>query len=101
MIQLTSGQMKYLRSHAHHLDPVVMVGKQGASDSVIAKINESLDSHELIKIRFQEFKDNKKSIIKKIAEETRSVPVGTIGHVAILYRQHEDPDKRKVKLPSS
>jgi RNA-binding protein len=99
MEKLTSGQKKYLRSLAHHLDPVVMVGKQGVTDGVIAKVNESLDSHELIKIRYLECKNQKKAMSSEIAARTQSILAGTIGHVAILYRRHEDPDKRKIKLP--
>lgn len=99
MEDLSTSQKKYLRSLAHHLNPLVMVGKQGLTESVIAKVNESLDSHELIKIRFLEWKDKKKPLSKEIAHKTRSVLAGTIGHVAILYREQENPDKRKIKLP--
>jgi len=99
MEELTKGQKKYLRSLAHHLNPIVMVGKQGLTESVIAKVNESLDSHELIKIRFLEWKEQKKPLSKEIADKTRSVLAGMIGHVAILYRQQENLEKRKIKLP--
>jgi RNA-binding protein len=99
MEKLNSGQKKYLRSLSHHLDPVVMVGKQGVTNGVIAKVNESLESHELIKIRFLECKNQKKALSSEIADKTRSVLAGTIGHVAILFRRHEDPNERKIKLP--
>lgn len=93
--------MKFLRSQAHHLDPVVMVGKQGVTEAVMTGVDEALNSHELIKIRFQEFKAQKKSLSRKIADETGSCLAGMIGNIAILYREQEDPDRRRIHVPSN
>lgn len=95
---MTSAQRKQLRSLAHHLDPVVMVGKQGMTDAVIAATDQALDAHELIKVRFLEHKDEKSALTDHLTEATRSECAGIIGHIAILYRQHEDPKKRKIDL---
>ena len=96
---LTNPQRKYLRGQAHHLDPAVMVGKQGVTDALIVAVNASLAAHELIKIRFIEFKERRKELTAEIAARTGSEVAGIIGHVAILYRQHPEPEKRKVQLP--
>lgn len=101
MSELTSGQRKFLRSLAHHLDPAVLIGTKGVTESLITSIDQSLDAHELIKIRFNEHKDEKKELTAQIAESTSSAVAGIIGHVAILYRQHPKEDKRTVKLPTS
>lgn len=95
---MTSAQRKRLRSLAHHLDPVVMIGKHGLTDTVISATNEALDAHELIKVRFLEHKDEKKALTEQLTEATRSELAGLVGHVAILYRQHEDPEKRKIDV---
>ena len=98
-MKLKGSQRKYLRSLAHHLNPQVIVGKNKLSDSTINFINESLDIHELIKIRFN---DNKfKNISKESLEElTNSDIVGDIGKILILYRYQEDDELRKIQLPS-
>jgi len=96
MISLTGAQRRYLRSQAHHLDPAVMIGKNGLTDAVIASVDESLEAHELIKVRFVERKEEKKALAPVIAEKTHSHLAGMVGHVAIFYRQHEDEDKRRI-----
>lgn len=98
---LRGKEKRYLRSLAHHLDPVVMVGKQGLSQGLIQKVEEALESHELIKVKFVEFKKDKKMMTDEIAAKTDSEVAGMIGHNAILYKQHPEEEKRKITLPKS
>lgn len=95
---MTSQQRKQLRGLAHHLDPVVMIGKQGLTDGIIAATVKALDAHELIKVRFLDFKDEKQGLTDQLATATSSEVAGIIGHIAILYREHPDPDKRRIEL---
>jgi len=99
MEQLKGSQRKYLRAQAHHLKPLVLIGRNGVNKQVIGSIDLALKDHELIKIKFGDFKDAKKEISAEIAEATKSEVVGIIGNIAILYRQHPEPGKRKIKLP--
>ena len=101
MKKLTGLQAKYLRGLAHSLKPVVFVGQKGITDTLIASTEQALDHHELIKIKFIDFKKNqqKKEITEAIEAKTGCFMVGMIGHIAILYRQHDDPEKRRVVLP--
>mgnify|MGYP001331306714 CR=1 FL=1 len=101
MEKLKGSQRKYLRGLAHSLKPVVLIGKQGLAGSVVAAINEALDAHELIKVRFIDFKEReeKEEISSEIEAATTSSCVGMIGHHSIFYRQHRDPKKRKITLP--
>jgi len=99
MVSLTSAQRRHLRSLAHHLDPVCFVGKNGLTDAVIQACAAALDSHELIKVRFIDCKKEKRELSDAIIERTDSAVVGLIGNVAILYREHPDPDKRRIQLP--
>jgi len=100
MGKLSSHQKKFLRGKAHHLDPAVMVGKNGVTVNLIKMVNDALNSHELIKVRFVEFKDRKKKLSQEITNKSKSEIVGMIGHIVILYRQHTDEEKRKIALPS-
>jgi len=89
---------KYLRSLAHHLNPVVLIGRSGVTDQLIAAIDAALNDHELIKVKFNEFKADKKEIATEIAGATKSELAGLIGNIAILYRQNPRPELRKFKL---
>ena len=99
MNNLSSSQRSYLRSQAHHLEPVVLIGKHGITDGTIESIDRVLDTRELIKIKFREFKDEKLSLSEKITELTNSQIVGVIGHTLIIFRQNPDSDKRQIHIP--
>ena len=99
MQELKGSEKKYLRGLAHGLNPIVFIGKQGLSDTVISDIKRSLNDHELIKIKFIYYKDKKKEILSEIEEKTESCCVGNIGNVAALYLEQDDSEKRKINLP--
>jgi RNA-binding protein len=99
MDKLKGSQKKYLRSQAHHLNPLVIIGAKGVTQQLIGSVDLVLKDHELIKIKFGEFKEAKKGISEEIAQATKSEIVGIIGNIAILYRQHPTPEKRKIKIP--
>ena len=94
-------QKKFLKGLAHQLKPVVFIGQKGLSNSLIGSIHDALDTHELIKVKFVEFKEKpqKAAMAEAIEAKTGCLLVGIIGHTAIFYRQHADPEKRKIKLP--
>ncbi|MDA3900535.1 MAG: YhbY family RNA-binding protein [Spirochaetes bacterium] len=97
-MKLTGKQRGYLRKLAQDLDPCVTIGKQGLSEQIIKATIEALDCHELIKIRFSDFKDEKNSLVDQLAEQTKSQIAGRIGHVAILFRRNSDEEKRKISF---
>ena len=99
MNNLSSSERKYLRNQAHHLEPVVLIGKNGIKDGTIESINKVLQKRGLIKIKFREFKDEKLSLSEKIAKITHSEIVGIIGHTVIIFRQNPDSDKRHIHIP--
>ena len=100
MTTLTGSQRRYLRSLAHHLDPICYVGKNGVSDTLIESVLIALDAHELIKVKFNDRKKEKKELSAQIAERTESHLVGLIGNIATFYRQQSDEEKRKIALPA-
>ena len=101
MQQLTSSQAKYVRGLAHNLKPVVFVGQKGITATVLESIHAALDTHELIKVKFVDFKDRrvKAACAAEIEQKTGSSLAGVIGHMAIFYRPRTDPEKRKIALP--
>ena len=102
MKKLTSIQAKFLRGLAHALKPVVFVGQKGLTASLIASTDVAFQRHELIKVKFIDFKEKeqKKEIAAAIENETNSQMAGIIGHIAIFYRPQSDPEKRKIVLPN-
>src|ERR1700752_3998283 len=60
MKKLTNTQKQYLRRMAHELRPVVQIGKNGLTDQVHTTVDQELNAHELIKVKFVDFKDEKK-----------------------------------------
>ncbi len=98
MEKLKGSQRKYLRSLAHHLKPVVMVGRNGVGAQLIKSVNTALNDHELIKVKFVEFKEDKKEISAQIEQATKSEVVGIIGNIAIFFRQHPQTEQRKIKI---
>ena len=98
MIPLNVKQKRKLKSLAHHLKPVVYIGRNGITDTVIEAVDKALSAHELIKVKFIDFKDEKKNIIQNIAEKTDSAFISIIGNVAILFRQNGDIKKRRIVL---
>ena len=93
-------QKAYLKSLAHHKDPVVIIGKLGASEALLTEISFLLEKQELLKIKFNEFKDQKTEILEQITKGTRSDLVQLIGNIAILYKQADKDENRIIKVPS-
>ena len=93
MQTLKGFQAKHLRALAHSLKPVVLVGQKGVSPSLLGSIQEALNAHELIKIKFIDFKEKAQKIAlsDEIEQRTGSALVGMIGHIGVFYRRHEDP----------
>ena len=92
MIELTSKQRKNLEKLAHDLQPVVIVGGAGVTDGVISMVDKSLAAHELIKVKFNEYKDEKQELTQQICEKTDATLVRIIGNIAILFREKEEKD---------
>ncbi len=100
MRKLNYDQARYLKKLAHGLKPVIQIGKRRLAESVMQSIERALDDHELIKVKFVDYKDEKRELSGLIAERTGSIVVGTIGNVSILYRENPDEEKRKIHLPT-
>ncbi|MCB1054091.1 MAG: YhbY family RNA-binding protein [Acidobacteria bacterium] len=97
--RLSGAQRKFLRGQAHHLKPLVQIGRQGLTEASLEHLEAGLADHELVKVKFLDFKDRKEELVPHMEQRLRAECVGVIGHTAIFYRRHHDPDKRKIKLP--
>ncbi len=95
---LSSNQKRYLRSLAHGLKPVIMVGAKGVTDSLVAELDLALAHHELIKVKVaagdREARDQ--SIAALFARVDAAV-VQRIGNIAVAYRHN--PERVQIVLP--
>ncbi len=98
MIELTSKQRKNLEKIAHDLQPVVIVGGAGVTDGLVSMVENSLAAHELIKVKFNEYKDEIRELTADLCEKTDATLVRIIGFTAILFREAEEEEDRKIKL---
>src|SRR5437763_16043606 len=83
---LTNAQIRKFKASAQHLEPILKVGKSGLSDGFIQTVNEALSHHELVKIKFTEFKEQKKELAPQLAEKTSSHLIMRVGNVMVLHR---------------
>jgi RNA-binding protein len=95
-VSLTNPQIRKLKALAQRLEPVLRVGKQGLTDAFLKSVAEELDRHELIKVKFADFKEEKKQLSPVLAEKTSSHLIARVGNVVVLYRENPNPTKRKI-----
>ncbi len=96
---LTKKQRARLRSLAHHLRPVLHVGKEGVTETAARAVEDAFNTRELLKVKILEAAPMKaREGAQMLAERIEgAVAVQAIGRVGVLYRRH--PDKPEVKLP--
>ena len=76
-----------LKARAQLLDPILKLGHAGLTDAFVASLGAALDHHGLVKIRFTDFKDQKKTLAVEIAGRTGAELISRVGNVAVYYRQ--------------
>jgi RNA-binding protein len=87
---LNNVEKRDLKARAQRLEPAIRLGRGGASDSFLKGLDEALSLHGLVKVRFTDFKEEKKTLAPEIAEKTGSALVMRVGHVAVYYRPKSD-----------
>lgn len=85
--KLTAEEQSVLRSRAHGLDPVVLIGSAGVTDAVLLEIERSLRAHELIKIKVPVWERS----IRQAEAEAICVRLGCafiqlLGRILTVYR---------------
>mgnify|MGYP000920330545 FL=1 len=99
---LSALERRNLKAHAHHLDPVVMIGNEGISKAVLKAIDLQLLAHELIKVRiFSEDRAERALMAQQICEELQAHLVQHIGKLLVLFRPHAQKSKIDPTLPYS
>ncbi|CAN0125977.1 unnamed protein product, partial [Phaeothamnion confervicola] len=98
MDELTPAERRALKARAHSLEPVVLVGDKGLTGAVLAEIERALAAHELIKVRVQAERDDRRSILEEICSRAGASPVQHIGKILVVYRP-KPPEPAKPPAP--
>lgn len=106
---LTSKQRSYLRGLGHHLEPVILVGREGLTEGLCLATSQALLQHEVVKIRLSETalesaEQDRHELAATLSERCRAALVQVVGKVALLYRsspRKRAPDEPRVQLPHS
>ena len=95
---LTNKQKRFLRSEANQLQPLIQIGKNGLTESVVELVVEALEAKELIKVSIlQNCGEDKKDIAQKLEEVEDLHIVQIIGSTIVVYR--ESIEKKRIELP--
>lgn len=95
---LTGKQKRFLRSEAHHLQPIFQVGKGGVNDHLIRHIKEALEARELIKVNILNNNDDDRyEVAAELAERSGAELVQVIGKTIVLYK--ESRENKQIELP--
>jgi RNA-binding protein len=86
MSSLTNAKIRELKARAQLMKPTLKVGHDGLSAAFIAALDEALKHHELVKVKFADFKEQKKELAPQLAAKTGSELIMRVGNVAVLYR---------------
>ena len=99
MATLTPARRSELRSQAHTLAPVVIIGDKGLTDEVVGEIDRSLKAHELIKVRAAtNDRDARAAWMEEICARLEAHPVQAIGKVLVIYRENFDKPRAAPKV---
>lgn len=85
-LTLTNSEKRELKARAQRLDPVVKLGHGGMSEAFLKSLNEALALHGLVKMKFTDHKEEKKTLVPQIAAQTGSALVMQVGNVAVFFR---------------
>ena len=96
MLLLTNAQVRDLKAKAQRLKATLKVGKEGLSPQFLAALDDTLKHHELVKVKFDEFKEQKKELAPQLAEKSSSHLVTRVGNVVVLYRPKPIEQERSV-----
>ena len=97
---ITGKQRAYLRKLGQTLQPVMQIGKEGLSDTVITAIDEALEKRELIKVSILESAMlDTRATCDNTAKRRLAEPVQAIGNRFVIYRKSSNEKYRKIELP--
>ena len=98
-MELRGKQKRFLRSQAHHLQPIFQIGKGGVNDAMVAQIDEALEKRELIKVSLLQNTDEvAENVALHLEEELGCQVVQIIGRVLVVFKPSSQEKYRKLSV---
>lgn len=95
---LTGKQRGFLKSMGMTIDPVLNIGKEGVTPTVVTAAREAITKRELIKVRvLQNVEATPREAIEMLAERVDSDLVQVIGRNGLLFKRNFKAPK--ISLP--
>lgn len=99
-MSLSSKQRAELRAEAHHLSPLVHVGLQGLTDTLVNALDDALRTRELVKVAIGRNSEvEAKPAANELALQLNAGVVQVIGRTFTLYRENADLTRKHGDLP--
>ena len=99
MSKKAQNDIKQLRAIGHKLKPVVTVGGNGLSETVVTELDRALNQHELIKVKLAVGdRDAKAAVSTELCEKTGAEIIQSIGNIVLILRRAEKPDPKLSNL---
>jgi putative YhbY family RNA-binding protein len=99
---LNAAERKQKRADAHHLDPVVAIGHDGATAAVRREIEAALAAHGLVKVRvFADDRSAREALLAELSDALGAAPIQHIGKLLVLWRPPlpKEPGERADRMP--
>ena len=99
---LSPAERKLKRAEAHHLNPVVSIGAEGATEAVRRELDAALDAHGLIKVRvFSDDRAAREALFGELSAAMSAAPVQHIGKLLVFWREPRPKEKaaREDRMP--
>jgi RNA-binding protein len=92
---ITGKERAELRAEAHHLDPLVHVGAQGVTPTLVSSLDDALRTRELVKVQLgRPTEERPRVVAERLAQETGAVVVQVVGRTATLYRENTELERK-------
>jgi RNA-binding protein len=99
-IIISPAERRALKASAHHLNPVVLMGREGLTAAVTKEIDAALKVHELIKVRVTgDDRAARTHIFETLADQLNAACVQQIGKLLVLWRPRPDQTADKAIDP--
>ncbi len=97
---ITTKQRAFLRGLGNALDPVMQIGKEGATENVLTSAEQLLQARELVKFKVLNNCDSDaKTLANEIAPMLNADVVQCIGNIFILYKKSTKKGFKHIQLP--
>ena len=88
---ISNRELRALKARAQLLKPMLKMGKDGLSPAFLKELDTMLTHHDLVKVKFDEFKDQRKELGPQMAAGVSARIIMAVGHVVVLFRRKPEP----------